>query len=54
MSDCRGLETVFEAHGVAALRVAERLGPKATVVAIIVDSGIRYLSTDVFRSAGTA
>ncbi|HEY3124655.1 MAG TPA: pyridoxal-phosphate dependent enzyme [Thermoanaerobaculia bacterium] len=34
----------------AALRVAARLGPKATVATIIVDSGLRYLSTDVFRS----
>jgi cysteine synthase len=34
----------------AALRIAERLGPKATVATIIVDSGLRYLSTDVFRN----
>ena len=38
------------ANVVAALRVAERLGSKATVVTIVVDSGLRYLSTDVFRS----
>lgn len=38
------------ANVVAALRVAERLGPEATVVTIVVDSGLRYLSTDVFRS----
>ena len=37
------------ANVVAALRVAARLGPKATVATIIVDSGLRYLSTDVFR-----
>jgi len=37
------------ANVVAALRVAERLGPEATVATIIVDSGLRYLSTDVFR-----
>ena len=37
------------ANVVAALRVAERLGPAATVATIIVDSGLRYLSTDVFR-----
>lgn len=36
---------------VAAARVAQRLGPKATVATIIVDSGLRYLSTDVFRPA---
>jgi cysteine synthase A len=39
------------ANVVGALRVADRLGPDATVVTIIVDSGLRYLSTDVFRSA---
>jgi cysteine synthase A len=37
------------ANVVAALRVARSLGPDATVVTIIVDSGLRYLSTDVFR-----
>ena len=36
---------------VAALRVAARLGPGATVATLIVDSGLRYLSTDVFRPA---
>jgi cysteine synthase len=25
------------------------LGPEATVVTIMVDSGLRYLSTDLFR-----
>jgi cysteine synthase A len=34
---------------IAALRVAERLGPDATVVTIMVDSGLRYLSIDVYR-----
>ena len=42
------------ANVVAALRVAERLGTKATVVTIIVDSGLRYLSTDVYRLTTTA
>ena len=37
------------ANIVAALRVAARLGPNATVATLIVDSGLRYLSTDVFR-----
>lgn len=36
------------ANVVAALRIAKRLGPGATVATIIVDSGLRYLSTDVF------
>jgi cysteine synthase A len=39
------------ANVVAALRVAERLGPEATVVTLVVDSGLRYLSTDVYREA---
>jgi cysteine synthase A len=38
------------ANVVAAIRVATRLGPKATVATIVVDAGLRYLSTDVFRS----
>jgi cysteine synthase A len=37
------------ANVVGALRVAERLGPGATVVTLVVDSGLRYSSTDVFR-----
>ena len=37
------------ANVVAAIRVAETLGPKATVVTIMVDSGLRYLSTDLYR-----
>lgn len=39
------------ANVVAALRLAQRLGREATVATIIVDSGLRYLSTDVFRRA---
>ena len=35
---------------VVALRVASRFGPDATVGTIIVDSGLRYLSTDVFQA----
>ena len=38
------------ANVVAALRVAARLGPGATVVTLMVDSGLKYLSTDVYRS----
>ncbi|MDQ0677377.1 cysteine synthase A [Arthrobacter pascens] len=33
---------------VAALRVAEQLGPDATVVTLMVDSGFRYLSTGLY------
>ena len=42
------------ANVVAAIRVAQRLGPDATVATIIVDSGLRYLSTDIFRNASGA
>jgi len=37
------------ANVVAATRVAERLGPGARVVTLMVDSGLKYLSTDVYR-----
>ncbi len=37
------------ANVVAALQVAERLGPRATVVTLMADSGLKYLSTDVYR-----
>jgi cysteine synthase A len=37
------------ANVVAALRVAARLGEGATVATLVVDSGLRYLSTDVYR-----
>ena len=37
------------ANVVAALRVAQRLGPGAKVVTLSVDSGLKYLSTDVYR-----
>ena len=40
------------ANVVAAIRVAQRLGADATVATIAVDSGLRYLSTDVYRSPG--
>ena len=38
------------ANVVAAIQIAERLGPGATVVTLMVDSGLKYLSTDVYRS----
>jgi cysteine synthase A len=37
------------ANVVAAIRVAERLGPGATVVTLMADSGLKYLSTDVYQ-----
>jgi cysteine synthase A len=33
----------------AAIQVARRLGQGATIATIIIDSGLRYLSTDVYR-----
>ena len=38
------------ANVVAAIRMAERLGPDAKVVTLMADSGLKYLSTDVFRN----
>jgi len=35
---------------VAAIRVARRLGPDARVVTLMVDSGLKYLTTDVFQT----
>jgi cysteine synthase A len=37
------------ANVVAAIRIAARLGPGARVVTLLADSGLKYLSTDVFR-----
>ena len=36
------------ANVVAAIRVAKQLGPDALVVTLMVDSGLKYLSTDVY------
>ena len=33
-----------------ALRIAERLGPEHTVVTVAVDSGMKYLSTDLYAA----
>jgi cysteine synthase len=38
------------ANVVAALQVAERLGPAATVVTLMGDSGLKYLSTDLYKN----
>jgi len=38
------------ANVVAAIAEAKRLGAGATVVTLMVDSGLKYLSTDVYRS----
>ena len=41
------------ANVVAALRVAERLGPGKTVVTLLCDAGLKYLSTDAYRDASS-
>ncbi len=38
------------ANVVAAIRVGERLGPNAQIVTLMIDSGLKYLSTDVYKS----
>lgn len=37
------------ANVIAAMQVAERLGPGAKVVTLMVDSGLKYLNTDVYK-----
>jgi cysteine synthase A len=39
------------ANVVAAIEVARRLGPGSCVATLMVDSGLKYLSTDVYRSS---
>jgi cysteine synthase len=34
----------------AALRVAEKLGPSARIVTLMIDSGLKYVSTDLYRT----
>jgi cysteine synthase len=38
------------ANVLAAIRVGEALGPKATVVTLLCDSGLKYVNTDVYRT----
>jgi len=38
------------ANVVAALQVARRLGPGSTVATLMIDSGLKYLSTEVYRT----
>ncbi len=42
------------ANLVAALAVARRLGPDATVVTVLCDSGVKYLSTALYRGPATS
>jgi cysteine synthase A len=39
------------ANVVAALRWRSGMGPSATVVTLVVDSGLKYLSTDVYKTS---
>jgi len=39
------------ANVVAAMRMAKRLGPGRTVVTLLVDSGLKYLSTELYTRA---
>jgi len=39
------------ANVVAAIQVASRLGPGASVATLMVDHGLKYLSTDVYRTS---
>jgi cysteine synthase A len=34
---------------IVALRIAERLGPDATVATLMIDSGLRYMSSELYR-----
>jgi cysteine synthase A len=40
------------ANVIAAIRVGERLGPGARIATLLVDSGLKYLSTQVYRREG--
>ena len=40
------------ANVLAAIQVGQRLGPDATVVTLLPDSGLKYVHTDVYRRAG--
>jgi cysteine synthase A len=42
------------ANVIAAIQVGRRLGPGATVVTMLADSGLKYLATDVYRSHASA
>jgi cysteine synthase len=37
------------ANVAAAIRIGQRLGPNATVVTLMADSGLKYVNTDVYR-----
>lgn len=47
--ECLFAGTSSGANVLAAMQVGQRLGPNATVVTLMVDSGLKYLNTDVYR-----
>ncbi len=53
LASCEALfaGTSSGANVVAAIRVAKRLGPGHTVVTLLVDSGLKYLTTDLYTSS---
>ena len=40
------------ANVIAAIRTGQRLGPDASIATLLVDSGLKYLSTEVYRRSG--
>jgi cysteine synthase A len=42
--------TSSAANVLAAIQVGRQLGRSATIVTLMVDSGLKYLSTDIFRA----
>ncbi|MFX1603795.1 MAG: PLP-dependent cysteine synthase family protein [Promethearchaeota archaeon] len=46
---CAG--TSSGANVAAAIQIAKKLGPSATVVTLLVDSGVKYLSTNLYKSS---
>lgn len=41
------------ANVIGAIRVGERLGPRARIATLLMDSGLKYLSTDVYKQRPT-
>jgi cysteine synthase A len=42
------------ANVIGAIQVGARLGPDARVTTLLVDSGLKYLSTDVYKDSSSA
>lgn len=43
-------EGCFGGYVIVAIQLGEHLGPDAAIATLMVDSGLKYLSTDVFKS----